>query len=347
MERILVTGGAGFIGSNFIHYMLKTYESLQILNLDKLTYAGNLNNLSTIQSDSRYRFLQGDIANKQLILDLLSHQSFDAIVNFAAESHVDRSISKPDEFLKTDIYGVFSLLEAARQKGVQRFVQISTDEVYGPVIEGAKNEECALKPSSPYAASKGGADLLCRAYYTTYNSTVVVTRAANNYGPYQHPEKFIPLFITNALENQPLPLYGDGRQKREWLHVLDHCRAIDLVLREGEPGEFYNIGGYDEAENIHIAKTIIELTGKDPNLLRFVEDRPGHDVRYAVNSQKIKELGWQPEISIEEGLERTVAWYKKNKNWWKKLKGGEFKEYYEAQYGKRLEQAQAPKREAQ
>ncbi|HOL94896.1 MAG TPA: dTDP-glucose 4,6-dehydratase [bacterium] len=337
MKRILVTGGAGFIGSNFIQYMLETYPDLQVINLDKLTYAGNLENLRAVERDSRYSFFQGDIADRQVVMELLSRKKVDAIVNFAAETHVDRSILRPDDFLKTDIFGVFALLEAARHFSIARFVQISTDEVYGPIPEGAASEASPLAPSSPYSASKGGADLLCHAYFVTYNVPVVVTRAANNYGPYQYPEKFIPLFITNALEDKPLPLYGDGRQVREWLYVTDHCRAIDRVLREGRPGEIYNIGGYSEEQNRVIAETIVELCKKSPELITFVEDRPGHDVRYALDSSKIKALGWEPRVSLEEGLAKTVAWYKKNKDWWKKIKEADFKNYYTAQYGKRLQ----------
>lgn len=336
MRRILVTGGAGFIGSNFIQHLLHTYEDVEIVNLDKLTYAGNLDNLCPVQSDPRYSFIQGDIADKQLILNLLSHKEVDAIVNFAAETHVDRSITRPEDFIKTDILGVFSLLEACRHLGVSRFVQISTDEVYGSVAQGRMNEGSPLNPSSPYSASKGGADLMCRAYYTTYQTPVIITRAANNYGPYQYPEKFIPLFITNAMEDLPLPMYGDGGQMREWLYVEDHCRAIDLALRKGVPGEIYNIGGFSEEENRTVAEMILKLTKKPESLLAYVEDRPGHDRRYAVDSSKIEALGWKPSISLEDGLARTVSWYKKNKAWWKKLKSGDFQDYYNAQYGKRL-----------
>lgn len=339
MERLLVTGGAGFIGSNFIHYMLKTYKEVHIVNLDKLTYAGNLDNLKLIEGDSRYSFYHGDIADRQLIIDILSRKEFDAIVNFAAETHVDRSISRPDDFLKTDIFGTFSLLEAARQCKVDRYLQISTDEVYGSVAEGYKDEKSPLHPSSPYSASKGGGDLLCQSYYVTYGVKTLITRAANNYGPYQYPEKFIPLFITNALEDEPLPLYGRGDQVREWLHVEDHCRAIDLVLHQGIPGETYNIGGYCEEINRVVAEKIVTLLKKPLSLITPVEDRPGHDVRYALDCAKIKALGWQPSISLDEGLAKTVTWYKKNKEWWKKLKGEEYKTYYKNQYGKRLAQA--------
>lgn len=337
MKRILVTGGAGFIGSNFIQYLLDTYPDIQVINLDKLTYAGNLENLRSVERDNRYSFFQGDIADRQVVMELLSRKKVDAIVNFAAETHVDRSILRPDDFLKTDIFGAFSLLEAARHYSIARYVQISTDEVYGPVPEGFAVETSPLAPSSPYSASKGGGDLLCHAYSVTYQVPVVITRAANNYGPFQYPEKFIPLFITNALEDKPLPLYGDGGQIREWLYVTDHCRAIDLVLREGRPGEIYNIGGYSEEQNRVIAEAIVDLLKKSRDLITFVEDRPGHDIRYALDCSKIKALGWEPRVNLEEGLAKTVAWYKKNKDWWKKIKESDFKNYYKQQYGKRLQ----------
>ncbi len=341
MNRLLVTGGAGFIGSNYIFYMLETYSDIQIVNLDKLTYAGNLDNLKSVAGDSRYSFFQGDIADRQLVMSLAAEKKFDAIINFAAETHVDRSINKPDDFLKTDIFGPFALLEAARHHGVKRFVQISTDEVYGPIKQGQAKESYPLKPSSPYSASKSGGDMLTLAYFTTYGLDVVITRAANNYGRYQYPEKFIPLFITNAIENQPLPLYGDGKQVREWLYVDDHCRAIDTVLRKGTAGEIYNVGGYREAYNIDIAKEIVKQLKKPEELIKFVEDRPGHDIRYAVDCSKLNDLGWQPEVDLEEGLAKTVAWYKKNKKWWQKLKRGNFKDYYQKQYGERLSKADA------
>ncbi|MEW6235655.1 MAG: dTDP-glucose 4,6-dehydratase [Candidatus Omnitrophota bacterium] len=336
MTSLLVTGGAGFIGSNFIQYMLSAYEDVHIINLDKLTYAGNLENLRAIERDPRYCFFQGDIADKQLVMDLLSRKEVNAIVNFAAETHVDRSISRPDDFLKTDVIGTFNLLEAARQCKVERFVQISTDEVYGPVFAEPMKEDSPMRPSSPYSASKGGGELLCRAYCVTYGLSAIVTRAANNYGPYQYPEKLIPLFITNAMENEPLPVYGKGDQMREWLYVEDHCRAIDLVLKNGVAGEIYNVGGYAEERNIAVAEKILELMKKPKDLLSFVEDRPGHDFRYAIDSGKIKALGWEPAVSLEEGLAKTVSWYKKNKEWWKKIKGPEFKAYYKKQYGGRL-----------
>ncbi|MBD3266447.1 dTDP-glucose 4,6-dehydratase [bacterium] len=336
MKTLLVTGGAGFIGSNFIQYELEQYEDIQIVNLDKLTYAGNLENLRAIEKSERYSFFQGDIADRKLVQEILSHKKFDAVINFAAETHVDRSISKPDEFLKTDVFGPFSLLEACRFSDVKRYIQISTDEVYGPIAEGSASETHLLKPSSPYSAGKGSGDLLCHAYHVTYGLDTIITRAANNYGPYQYPEKFIPLFITNAMENAPLPLYGDGKQVREWLHVEDHCRAIDMVLRHGQAGEIYNIGGYREEQNITIAETILDHLKKPRDLIQYVEDRPGHDIRYSVDASKIQALGWEPRISIENGLKQTVKWYKENADWWKKLKGNDFKTYYKSQYDKRL-----------
>ncbi|MBI1388021.1 MAG: dTDP-glucose 4,6-dehydratase [bacterium] len=339
MKRILVTGGAGFIGSNFIQHCLTAHEDLEVINLDKLTYAGNLDNLKTVQSDPRYTFFHGDIGDRQLLMDLISRKPIDAIVNFAAETHVDRSISKPDDFLRTDVFGVFSLLEASRQFGVKKYVQISTDEVYGPALEGPMTETSPLNPSSPYSAGKGGGDLLCRAYYSTYKSPVVIVRMANNYGPYQHPEKLIPLCVTNALENEPLPIYGDGSQMREWLYVEDSCRAIDLVLSAGEPGEIYNIGGQGDMTNLMVVKKILECLKKPEDLIAFVDDRPGHDFRYALDDSKLRALGWKPEVDLDAGLVRTVNWYKKNKDWWKKLKEGDFQAYYKKQYGDRLAKA--------
>ncbi|MBN2329099.1 MAG: dTDP-glucose 4,6-dehydratase [Candidatus Omnitrophica bacterium] len=341
MQRILVTGGAGFIGSNFIQYMINTYKEVEIVNLDKLTYAGNLNNLRSVERDDRYSFFQGDIADRQLVNEILCCKKFDTIVNFAAETHVDRSINRPDDFLKTDIFGTFALLEAARQSDIKRYLQISTDEVYGSISEGSFSEDSSLTPSSPYSASKGGGDLLCLAYYKTYGLPTIITRAANNYGPFQYPEKIVPLFITNALEDQPLPLYGDGSQVREWLHVEDHCRALDAVLQNGRPGEIYNIGGYCEEKNRVIAETIVDLLKKPRELITYVDDRPGHDVRYSIDSGKVKSLGWQPQISLEEGLSKTVAWYKKNRKWWQEIKNTEYKNYYKTQYGRRLAHAKA------
>jgi dTDP-glucose 4,6-dehydratase len=330
--RIVVTGGAGFIGSHFIRYILKRYPSDHILNIDKLTYAGNLENLKEVENNPRYSFLKEDICNKGAIEEAIS--GYDVIINFAAESHVDRSINTPEIFLKTDIMGTFNLLEIAREKGIKRYIQISTDEVYGSAGEGERfSEKSPLNPSSPYSASKAAADLLVLSYYRTYKLPVMIVRSTNNYGPNQYPEKFIPLFITNALEDKPLPLYGDGKNVRDWLFVLDNCKGIDIILRKGKEGEIYNIAGENERENIFIAKKILEYLGKPFSLIKFVKDRPGHDRRYSISCEKVKELGWSPEVSLEEGLSLTVDWYKNNQDWWKKIKSGEFLEYYRKQYG--------------
>jgi len=330
--RIVVTGGAGFIGSHFIRYILKRYPSNHILNIDKLTYAGNLENLKEVENNPRYAFLKEDICNRGAIEEAIS--GYDVIINFAAESHVDRSINTPEIFLKTDIMGTFNLLEIAREKGVKRYIQISTDEVYGSAGEGERfSEKSPLNPSSPYSASKAAADLLVLSYYRTYKLPTIIIRSTNNYGPNQYPEKFIPLFITNALEDRPLPLYGDGKNVRDWLFVLDNCKGIDIILHKGKEGEIYNIAGENERENIFIAKKILEYLGKPFSLIKFVKDRPGHDRRYSISCEKVKELGWSPEVSLEEGLSLTVDWYKNNQDWWKKIKSGEFLEYYRKQYG--------------
>jgi len=330
--RIVVTGGAGFIGSHFIRYILKRYPSDYILNIDKLTYAGNLENLKEVENNPRYAFLKEDICNRGAIEEAIG--GYDVIINFAAESHVDRSINTPEIFLKTDIMGTFNLLEIARKKGVKRYIQISTDEVYGSAEEGERfSESSPLNPSSPYSASKAAADLLVLSYYRTYKLPVMIVRSTNNYGPNQYPEKFIPLFITNALEDRPLPLYGDGKNVRDWLFVLDNCKGIDIILHKGKEGEIYNIAGENERENIFIAKKILEYLGKPFSLIKFVKDRPGHDRRYRISCEKVKELGWFPEVSLEEGLSLTVDWYKNNQDWWKKIKSGEFLEYYRKQYG--------------
>lgn len=336
MKRVLVTGGAGFIGSNFVHYLLQTYPEIQVVNVDKLTYAGNLENLRAIEEDDRYTFVHADISNTQAMGDLFQAFDFDTVVNFAAETHVDRSISNPGDFLNTDIFGTFTLLEMVQKKGGIRYLQISTDEVYGSIPVDSASERSPLSPSSPYSASKGGGDLLTLAYYKTYGVDALVTRAANNYGPYQYPEKLIPLFITNAIDDHPLPLYGDGSQVREWLYVEDHCRGIDTVLREGRAGQIYNIGGYCEEENRVITDEILKQLGKPHSLITRVKDRPGHDTRYSVDDTKLRALGWEPRVSLEEGLARTIAWYQNNEDWWRRLKQADYKEYYQRQYGERL-----------
>jgi len=328
--RIVVTGGAGFIGSNFVRHLLRAHDDVEVVNLDRLTYAGNLENLRDVEGDPRYGFVQGDICDAGVVRSALA--GADAVVNFAAETHVDRSISDPQDFIRTDVLGTHTLLEAVRELGVGRYLQISTDEVYGSIAEGAFTEVSDLDPSSPYSASKAGADLLVLAYHRTFDTPVVITRSSNNYGPFQYPEKIIPLFISNALDDQPLPVYGDGRNVRDWLYVEDNCAAIDLVLRAGEPGDVYNVGGGNEVENLDLTRRILELLGKDAGLIRYVTDRPGHDRRYAVDCAKLRALGWAPRTAFAEGLAATVAWYRENRGWWERLKSGEWRAYYERQY---------------
>jgi dTDP-glucose 4,6-dehydratase len=335
-ETILVTGGCGFIGSNFVRYMVRNYN-YTVINVDKLTYAGNLENLSDISDHPNYEFVRGDIADKALIEGLAS-KGIDAVINFAAESHVDRSIEDPRIFIETNVLGTQTLLEAARKYGIHRFVQISTDEVYGSLgPRGSFKEMSPLAPNSPYSASKTAADLLVRAYYKTYGLATIITRCSNNYGPYQFPEKLIPLMITNALEHKPLPVYGDGKNVRDWIHVEDHCRAIDLIMHRGKEGEVYNIGANNELPNIEIVKIILKRLNKPESLIKFVEDRPGHDLRYAIDSDKLRdELGWDVMYPFEEGIDLTVRWYVEHQDWWEKIKSGEYLSYYEKMYGHRL-----------
>jgi len=328
--RLVVTGGAGFIGSNFVRFMLRRYDDLEVVNLDKLTYAGNLDNLRDVEDDARYTFVKGDICDAAVVRAAL--QGADAVVNFAAETHVDRSISGPQDFISTDVLGTHTLLEAVRELAIARYVQISTDEVYGSTETGSFTEESDLAPSSPYSASKAGADLLVLAYHRTYGAPVLITRSSNNYGPWQYPEKIIPLFITNAIDGQALPVYGDGLNVRDWLYVDDNCAGIDAVLRKGALGEVYNIGGGSEVKNLALTRHILELLGKSPELIRFVADRPGHDRRYSIDCGKLQALGWHPATPFETGLERTVSWYRDNPTWWRKIKSGEWREYYEQQY---------------
>lgn len=334
--KLLVTGGAGFIGSNFIHYILKTYPHYKIINLDKLTYAGNLENLKDIQQLENYTFVKGDIADSNIVNNIVS-QGIDAIVNFAAETHVDRSIDDPSQFIYTNIVGTYILLEACKLYNVKKFIQISTDEVYGSLDEkGFFTENTPLAPNSPYSASKASADLLAYSYFKTFSLPIIITRSSNNYGPYQFPEKFIPLFITNALEDKSLPLYGDGKNVRDWLFVEDNVRGIDLILHKGKIGEVYNIGGECEKENIEVAKEILQILGKPYSLIKFVKDRPGHDRRYAMDISKIKnEFGWVPKDSFHENLKLTIKWYIENQRWWKNIKNGSYKEYYKKMYENR------------
>jgi len=330
MKRYLVTGGAGFIGSNYIRYMLKKYRDVEIINLDKLTYAGNPDNLKDIQEDSRYKFIKGDICDEVLVNKIMTEIDF--VVNFAAESHVDRSIGAPDDFIRTDVFGTFVLLEAARTNKIEKFIQISTDEVYGSIDKGSFTENDPLMPSSPYSASKTGADRLAFSYFVTYDLPVIITRCSNNFGPFHYPEKLIPLFVTNAIENKNLPIYGDGKNVRDWIYVEDHCDGVDFVCQNGRLGEVYNIGGGNERTNLEITDRILKKLEKPQSLMTFVKDRLGHDRRYSVDCSKIADLGWQPKHNFEEALDKTISWFMENNWWWKKLKNGEYMEYYKQQY---------------
>jgi dTDP-glucose 4,6-dehydratase len=331
--KVLVTGGAGFIGSNFVRAYLRAHPDAEVVDFDRLTYAGNLENLRDFETDPRYRFVRGDIADERAVAAAM--RGVDAVVNFAAESHVDRSIHDPREFIRTNVLGTQVLLTAARDAEVSRFVQVSTDEVYGSLgPTGLFTEDSPLAPNSPYSASKAAADLLVRAAFHTYRSPVIVTRCSNNYGPYQFPEKLIPLMIANALEDKPLPVYGDGRNVRDWIYVADHCEAIDAVLDRARPGEVYNVGASNEWANIDIVKRILKELGKPESLVTFVKDRPGHDRRYAIDSSKIqRELGWKPRHSFDEGLRLTVRWYLEHREWWQRIRTGEYLDYYRRQYG--------------
>lgn len=325
-----VAGGAGFIGSNFVRHLMAKYPQAKVVVYDKLTYAGNVANLADVADDPRFRFVKGDICDRYLVDREV--RGADVIVNFAAETHVDRSILEPDAFIQTDIVGVHTLLEAARKYGVKRYVQISTDEVYGSIEDGHFSEQSPINPSSPYSASKAAGDLLVKSYWTTYRLPVVITRASNNYGPYQHPEKLIPLFVTNALEDKPLPMYGDGMQVRDWLYVDDHCRAIDLVIEKGEKGAIYNVGASCEKTNREVTHRILELLGKSESLIKHVADRPGHDRRYALTAEPLRQLGWAPLKPWEERMAEVCQWYSARRDWWEPLKSGDFEEYYRRQY---------------
>ena len=336
MLNVLVTGGAGFIGSNFVRYAITTHPDWRVTTLDKLTYAGRLENLKDLMDHPRHEFVKGDIADPGVAAPLVMQS--DLVVHFAAETHVDRSITNAGEFITTDVYGTFVLLEAARQNSrLRRFVQISTDEVYGSVAEGASKETDELRPRNPYSASKAGADRLAYSYWATHHVPAIITRASNNYGPNQYPEKVIPLFITNALDDRPLPLYGDGLNERDWLHVSDHCRALDLLIDRGVPGEVYNIGGGNHVKNVDLTRRILELVGRSESLIKTVTDRPGHDRRYALDCSKLHGLGWRPEVLFDRGLADTVTWYRENEAWWRPIKDedAEFRRYYQGQYGVR------------
>jgi dTDP-glucose 4,6-dehydratase len=318
--NILVTGGCGFIGSNFIRYLLGKQHPVTICNLDKLTYAGNPANLRDIESDARYRFIQGDICDPVLVKDLVKREKIRTIIHFAAESHVDRSIDNASDFIRTNVLGTFTLLEAALSEHIDRFIHISTDEVYGSINTGSFKETDPLAPSSPYSSSKASSDLIARSYFVTHDLPVIITRCTNNYGPYQYPEKLIPLFITNLLEGKKIPVYGTGKNVRDWIHVLDHCRAIAYVLEQGTPGEIYNIGSDNERSNIEITQKILDALDKDESCIEYVRDRPGHDFRYSLDSSKLKSLGWKPEYSFAQGLQDTIEWYTAHEWWWHPLK---------------------------
>lgn len=332
--KILLTGGAGFMGSNMVHYLLKTYADVEVVNFDNLTYAGNLENLRDVESDPRYSFIKGDIANAQDVERAV--QGVDLIINYAAETHVDRSIMNPRSFVDTNIIGVFTLLEAVRKFNIPKMVQISTDEVYGAVLEGESEERDPFEPRSPYAASKASADLLCHSYAITFGTPVVVTHSCNFYGPHQFPEKMIPLFLCNLMEGKSVPVYGDGQQIREWIFTEDHCRAIDVIAQKGNIGEAYNIGTGYRVPNMEITKKLLALTSRDESLIEYVKDRAGHDRRYALSSQKLRnELGWKPLVNFDEGLERTVEWFKANEVWIGRCRSGAYQSYYDQQYGQR------------
>ncbi|MBN1551659.1 dTDP-glucose 4,6-dehydratase [bacterium] len=336
-NRYLVTGGAGFIGANFIHFLLKKYPDCAIVNLDKLTYAGNLDNLKSIEHDPRYTFVQGDICDAECVKKVFAG-GVNYVFNFAAETHVDRSIQDPSSFIRTDVLGAYVLADAALKHGVNRFVQISTDEVYGSIQSGSFSESDPLNPSSPYSASKAGGELVVMSYFTTYQLPVIVTRASNNYGPYQYPEKLIPLFVTNAIESRSLPLYGDGSNVRDWLYVEDHCTALDIICEKGIPGQIYNIGGSNERSNLEITRKILSYLSKSESLIRRVKDRPGHDWRYSIDSIKLRNLGWQPSHDFEKGLHKTIDWYVSNSEWWEKLKSKNdaFIKHYKSWYQDKL-----------
>ncbi|MDF2564630.1 MAG: dTDP-glucose 4,6-dehydratase [Massilibacillus sp.] len=333
--KLLVTGGAGFIGSNFVHHMIKFHPEDTVVNYDLLTYAGNLENLKDVEDHPNYHFVRGNICNRELVDYVIDQYDIDTVVNFAAESHVDRSITEPDLFVKSNVLGTQTLLDVAKSKNINKYLQISTDEVYGSLgADGYFTETTPLAPNSPYSASKASADLMVRAYYETFGMNVNITRCSNNYGPYHFPEKLIPLVVTNALEGKELPVYGDGKNIRDWLYVEDHCAAIDLVLHKGKPGEIYNVGGHNEKCNIDIVELIVDTLGKSRDLIKHVSDRLGHDRRYAIDPTKIEtELGWKPQFNFDSGIKETIQWYLDHEDWWRKIKSGEYMDYYKKQYG--------------
>ena len=337
-KKILVTGGAGFIGGNFVHYMVDKYPNYMIVNLDALTYAGNLETCQPVEEKANYKFVKGDIADRKFIFDLFEKEKFDIVVNFAAESHVDRSVTDPEIFIKTNVLGTQVLMDASRAYGVERYHQVSTDEVYGDLPLDRPDlfftEETPLHTSSPYSASKASADLLVFAYHRTFGLPITISRCSNNYGPYHFPEKLIPLMISRALNDEQLPVYGNGENVRDWLHVYDHCAAIDLILHKGKVGEVYNVGGHNERTNLEVVKTILKALNKPESLITYVKDRPGHDLRYAIDPQKLEtELGWKPTYNFDTGIQQTIEWYLDNKQWWEHIISGEYQNYFEKQYG--------------
>ena len=339
-KKMLVTGGAGFIGGNFVHYMVNKYPNYMIVNLDALTYAGNLETCQPVEGKPNYKFVKGDIADREFIFDLFEKEKFDVVVNFAAESHVDRSVKDPEIFIKTNVLGTQVLMDASRAYGVERYHQVSTDEVYGDLPLDRPDlfftEETPLHTSSPYSASKASADLLVFAYHRTFGLPITISRCSNNYGPYHFPEKLIPLMISRALNDEKLPVYGNGGNVRDWLHVYDHCAAIDLILHKGRVGEVYNVGGHNERTNLEVVRTILKALGKSEDLITYVTDRPGHDLRYAIDPQKLEnELGWKPTYNFDTGIAQTIQWYLDNKQWWENIISGEYQNYFEKQYGDR------------
>ncbi len=340
MKNILVTGGAGFIGSAFVRHMIKRYPEYKIVVYDKMTYAGNLNNLTSVDDEPNYRFTRGDIADRSAVERVLKAYGIDTIVNFAAESHVDRSILDADAFMHTNSIGVYILLDEGRRYGIERFLQVSTDEVYGSVPQGESLESDPLAPRNPYSAAKAGGELMARAYFETYGMNIVTTRGSNTYGPYQYPEKLMPLHITNAIDDQALPIYGDGKQQRDWLYVDDHVSGIDVVLHKGAAGEAYNVAGEDLRYNIDVTHKLLATLGKPESLIKHVPDREGHDLRYAMNSDKARALGWKREHNFEQGVEATVKWYVDNQWWWREIKRGDYLDYYKKQYAARLAAAE-------